>query len=523
MLIALVSVTALHAQTGFYVPKTAKVYFSGGTATIFSDVNNQGQLGVGRNAQVNFSGNRWVNDPGALITDESNNGNGTSGQGGMIRFIATDTGGRPQQITAGYNAANRTGPVFSNLTIANPAGIQLLSSSMKVRRWLNFAAGTLDVNSNILVIGNNNPGQITGYNDTNFVITGPSGGFLLRERITSGNGKVIFPVGTAAGHYTPAAILVHNNLPDDFYVRVSDSVKAQLTSGQDIAQWSVGKTWQIGQMQHPGEAAVDITLQHQLQDEGQLFTANRGSAYVSQYTSGSWDIGYPQSNPKPGTLTTGAPLTGSGMNTRSFQQSMSQSSYFTKLAGYADTNLNRTNLWFSAYRTDRQNVYVYWTTKPEIRNRYFVVQRRFITDTAFSNRDTVPSKAVGGVSFNYLEYNLNDPNSYGGTTFYRLMMVDYNGNITYSNIIAVGGVPDAFGWTIWPNPTAGRFFVGISRPQAVKEVVIWDALGRLIYHEPVNNRGVIEMHLFAKGAYVIGLVPIDGDNIVSKKLIVAGD
>lgn len=47
------------------------------------------------------------------------------------------------------------------------------------------------------------------------------------------------------------------------------------------------------------------------------------------------------------------------------------------------------------------------------------------------------------------------------------MMVDYNGNITYSKVVAVGGVPEGLGWTLWPNPNPGRFFVGISRPPEI--------------------------------------------------------
>jgi len=520
ILLMLLCCLATRAQTGVYIPQQGNVYFSGGGATIFSDVNNQGQLGVGRNAILNFKGHHWVNANAADITDEK----GRHSSGGTVRFLTPDVGAGLQLITGGYNAASRTGPAFPNLTIANPLGVRLLSMSMKVRQRLDLAAGTLDINGNILVVGDNDPGQITGYNDKNFIVTGPvsNGGFLLRERISAFNGSVVFPIGTAPGHYTPAAINYQGSLPDDFYVTVSDSVRGQLANGEDVFQWSVNKTWQIGQLQHPGEAPVHVTLQHDLEDEGTFFKANRQTSYVSQYVNGTWDIGYPQSAPKPGTLTTGAALANAGRNSRTFRNTMSQAAYFTKLAAY-DSTANRTNLWFSAYRTDKDNVYVYWATKPEIQNRYFVVQRRLITETAFTDRDTIASKAVNGSSFVSLNYNINDPNSYSGTSFYRLMLVNYSGNKTYSNVVAVGGVPDNFGWTLWPNPTPGKFFVGISRPSAVREVMIWDIVGRMLHREAVNGRGVIEMNLDTKGTYVIGLVPMDGDHIQTKKLVVIGD
>ena len=79
---------SLIAQTGFYIPKSGKVFFKGDTATIFSNVINQGHLGVGKNAFVNFTGKTWNNDPQSLITDESNSGNGVFGKGGWIRFLS---------------------------------------------------------------------------------------------------------------------------------------------------------------------------------------------------------------------------------------------------------------------------------------------------------------------------------------------------------------------------------------------------------------------------------------------------
>src|SRR5438105_648194 len=95
------------AQTGFFVPKSGKIFFSGNAATIYSDVNLQGQMGVGRSALVNFKGHQWINTASADITDEK----GGNGLGGMIRFMTPDTGVLLQSITSGYNAASRSGPV----------------------------------------------------------------------------------------------------------------------------------------------------------------------------------------------------------------------------------------------------------------------------------------------------------------------------------------------------------------------------------------------------------------------------
>lgn len=531
IILTLITATGtLRGQTGFFIPKQGKVFFNGSTATIFSDVLNEGQLGVGKGAIVNFKGKQWENTTSSRITDESSRGNSTIGQGGMIRFLLPDSTRPPffnqqQYVIGGYNAASRAGPSFPNLSIANPWGVKLLSASTKIRHELNFTAGHLYVNDNILVVGDGNPGVITGYDENRFVITDTAfdGGFLLREKIARTDEQVVFPVGTADGLYTPAALHLRSRDPDDFYVRVFNGVNARLRDGQDLSQRSVNKVWQIGKLLTPGEGSVDITLQHRLADEGALFIADRASAYVSQYAGGSWDEGNPHASPQPGTLTTGTPLANSGTNTRTLRNTISPASYFTKFAGFEDTANNRTNLWFNAYRTDYKNVYVYWTTHPEIRNMYFVVQRRLSDEAVFSNVDTVLSKAPAGLSFNYLDYNTNDPNSYTGVSYYRLMMVDYNGNITYSQVVAVGPEPQGFGWTLWPNPSPGRFFVSISRPRMVKYVYVWDILGRLLRTELVASRGLIEMHIATQGTYVVGLIFEDQKIIETKKLVILGD
>ncbi len=527
-LLLLGSFVAAHSQAGFYIPQKGKVFFSGDTATIFSNVINQGQLGTGKGAVVNFRAKQWENDPLSLITDESNGGNGITGQGGMIRFIASDTsipGFYTQQLLiGGYNAATRLGPAFSNFSVVNPYGVKLYNASTKIRRLLNFSSGHLYADENILVVGDGNPGTITGYDENRFVVTGTSvtGGFLLREKISQANTWVTFPVGTADGLYTPAALQTGSGVPDDFYARVFDSVKTNVNGGQGMAAQSVNKTWQIGKLLAPGLDQVDLILQHRTADEGAVFSANRQNAYISQYLGSTWDTGYPQLTPGAATLTTGSPVAGSGTNTRSFNSTIAAAAYFTKLTGKGDTSLYKTRLWFSAYRTDYRHVWVYWTTNPEINQKYFVVQRRLSNETVFSNRDTVDSRALNGASFVYLNYGITDFNNYAGVSFYRLLSVAYNGDTSYSNIVAVGGHPDSYGIVLWPNPSDGHFNIGISATGVVKTIVIYNDIGQRMMIEEVNNRGLIQLFLRTPGAYMVSFISYDGHVLETQKLIIGG-
>lgn len=508
------------AQSGFYVPKKGKIFFTGDTATIFSDVVNQGNLGLAKNAVVNFAGKTWENDPESLITDESNGGDGTTGTGGWVRFLSQSF---RQQLIGGYNVATRTGPAFSRFRIENNLGVELFQSNAKVRKEFNFSSGHVYLQTNIMVVGDNDPGKINGYDSLKYFVTGnnPGGGLLLRENINRSNGQVVFPVGGRENSYTPAAIRSLSSQGDDYYVNVFDSVKSGMFTGNNLLNESINKTWQIGKRWRPDLDEVEVALQHLNADEGAGFTLNRRNAYVAQFTRGSWDTGYPQYSPVAGYLTSGTALANSGINNRIFNATLSGSSYFTKLTGKGDTT--KTRLWFNAYRLDTGNVKVYWNTNPEINVKYFVVQRRLSNETSFTSRDTVLSLASGGYSISNLSYTTNDANNYKGISFYRLRIVDFANNGYYSDTVAVGNKPGIYSILLWPNPTPNIFFISIHKNLHVKAIVIYNVLGQKMMQEDVNGRTFIQMQGLIPGTYFVSFVLTTGTIIETKKLIVAGD
>ncbi|MEJ7769402.1 MAG: hypothetical protein WKF89_16405 [Chitinophagaceae bacterium] len=509
-----------HAQSGFFVPQNAKIFFTG-NATIFTDVFNQGNLGVGKTAALSFTGKQWENDRQSLITDETNGGEGANGSGGFVRFLSTDT--VPQVLIGGYNAASRLGPAFSNLEIESLGGVKLIGSNAKVRNELKFTNGLLYVNNNVLLVGEGNPGVISGYDSLHYVVTDSkmNDGFLLREGITDQNGVVVFPIGSSADAYTPAAVRNRMARGDNYYMNVANGVKVDSLRGE-LLDYGVNKTWQVGKQLYPDEDSVDITLQHLNSDEGSFFTTNRKNTYVSQYVGNRWIEGSPLSPPQIGNLTTGSALLNSGVNTKTFNGTISSASYFTKLTGKGDTSKIKTVLWFNGYRLDPDFVRIYWRTNPEINNANFVVQRRLSTETVFKEITTVATKSINGVSMRELNYEIKDANNYIGVSFYRLMMVDNGNDSTYSNIIAVAPAPGKFKLILWPNPTRDKFWVGLNGEVALKSVVIWNAIGMKLRVENVNGRSIIEFNGLIPGTYMVGFISTTNYIIETKKLIVLG-
>lgn len=502
-------------QSGVYVPKKGKIFFKEGTATIFSDVTNEGKVGIGKNAVVNFSGTTWTNAAGsALAVDTTAIG---TPQGGWLVFNGTSK----QYLEAGYNAAMSDGPIFHNIKLQNQSGLQLLGSSAKVARELRFVAGRLYLNNQVFVVGHYNPGIITGYDSARFFVTGSraGGGLLVRENISSLQDWITFPVGTADGAYAPAALRSKTAAGDDYSVAVFDTVRRNLFNGGTLADEGVGKVWQVGKRFAPGQGEVELQLQHLLADEGRLFAANRARSYVSQYEGGRWDTSFLQMPPTPGTLTSGTVLVNSGLNVRPASGPFQSASYFTKFVAVSGPLL-RTNLIFTGYRVSADLVKLNWQTNPEINVKKFVVERRFSNETTFRSIDTVASKAANGYSTYFLNYALDDPNSYGGVTFYRLKIFNYSDSSYYSNVIGVSGVSFQK-ITLWPNPTPDKFTV-ILYGHIAKYVVVHNAAGQLMWQEDVKGRSVIPMsgYAWASGVYFVSVIGNDGRVLQTEKLLI---
>jgi hypothetical protein len=509
----ILSCTPAHGQQGFFVPTQGNVFFSGDSASIFSNVLNKGKLGLGKKAFVHFKGHQWENDPVSAITDENNQ---TTGSTGVISFSDT----LPQLIIGGYNSVTRSGATFGNLQISNGSGVLLNSGTTKIRNELSLQKGLLYLNGNILVVGDGSPGLISGFDSAHFIVSNnsPGSGLLIREYIRARDGMVVFPMGSRQFAYTPAAVMVSSGAGDDYYATVFESVYSGATSGSNMLRQSVNKTWEIGKRSTTVSSA-QIVLQHLNEDEGTLFVANRKKAYVTSFVNSHWDKGDPQSAPVAGFLTSGNSISSSGANGRWFKMQGGNSGYYTKL--YSDSIIEKTKVWLSGYRKDEKTIEVYWFTKPEVNNSYFIVQRRLSNENDFISIDTIYTKASDGNSQDYLRYSINDPNKYRGLSYYRLIVVNKDGSQTYTDIIVVGAKAGGNELLMWPNPSTGRFRVGITGYASIQYVVVWNVIGQKLLQEPVNDRAIIEMQLNRPpGTYLVGFITFSGQVVDTKKLII---
>ena len=102
---------------------------------------------------------------------------------------------------------------------------------------------------------------------------------------------------------------------------------------------------------------------------------------------------------------------------------------------------------FEGKRLD-QTVTLNWTTANEQNNDYFNVERSFDGKT-FTVVDQIKGS---GTSSDLVNYSYKELNVHLGISYYRLVQFDFDGTLTYSDIISVGAIQNENGLLLAGNP-----------------------------------------------------------------------
>ncbi len=480
VLLLIVAAKTGHAQNGLYIPPQANIAVLGkDTLGIFCNVRNDGRFGSVKGTVINFYGSKWENGNDALLPDENDYNNTTlRNTGGIFRFLqqkGTNMGA--QYIYGGYSAGANAGASFPNLGIANKNGLQLEDlSDLKVRHTLHFEEGHVLLNGWNLVVGERYPGNITGYSEKSFVVTGtePGGGFLYREQIGTSDSMVVFPLGASTDSYSPMALTNNSGAPHGMHARVFDSVYQQAITGAAYTEDYVLKTWNIG-----GDAVMghDMTvwLQYNRQQEGSAFSLGRDSSFVARYMAATgWDTLPAQEGITAGRLTSGAPLPNAYMNKRLFSGGLDANNFLSVTVPGKHGISSDVELFFEAYRQSRRWVNTRWHTTKERNLLRYELQRRRENEDSFYTVSRIAPRSFNGSSQGN-SYTYSDDNLYDNWTYYRLKVVGKDGKIFYS---PVKPVPWLIEITVGPNPNNGNFRVTTYGIKHQLMMVMRDMAGR---------------------------------------------
>lgn len=323
MLLALLPVAAGAQPSGLYIAPGANMY-THGDASVWTDVQNSGNLGTANGTTLRFYGDSWSNASTATLP-------AASGTGGTVQFIHPRPAPYPaagtQSLDGGYVSGAE--PAFTNLDLNNSSNLNQTGSS-RIKGDLRLSNGKVILNSTDLVLA----GQILNYTPSNFIVTNNAAGHLVKE---SFSGTFTFPVGMNATDYTPASI--NSSIANGFHVNVTDyATSAAPRSGTR----GTDRTWNIFADNANGSSTIN--LQHNNSSNQAQF--NPTSQFVTRYvgtapnTAGdlpsvdAWETNTAAAGSASGTLTTGAPITGASERDRVYTSfataATANSAYYTK-------------------------------------------------------------------------------------------------------------------------------------------------------------------------------------------------
>jgi hypothetical protein len=343
-------------------------------------------------------------------------------------------------------------------------------------------------------------GTITNYSPNRMVITNNSTlSHIIKENY---NGSFTFPVGIANGDYTPAA--VNNSVNNTIHVSVQDYAASasdeMLNSGGNGMQ----RTWNIYADNAAGNSTIN--LQHNTATNQNNFVD--ASHFVTQWsttmpnTTGDLasSLSAWQSNTSgggvAGNLSSTGTVAGSSMRSRdytSFATSASDAiAYFSKSSDPL-VPLPVTLISFTAKAETCSRVTVNWKISDAVNFSRFELEKS-AEGTSF--------QTIGVILFDPAtsEYSYQDNIQVAGNYFYRLKMIDIDGQYKYSPLVTVRSNCADKIIVLSPNPT--RSTVTITGLQEGELVQLYDMNGKLLISKrAMNYQEELDLSRYPAGTY----------------------
>lgn len=156
--------------------------------------------------------------------------------------------------------------------------------------------------------------------------------------------------------------------------------------------------------------------------------------------------------------------------------------------------------------TENETIQLDWETFSENNNDYFQIEQS-ANEKDFTPIATEKSK---GNKQSLQSYQFVDNNPIFGTNYYRLKMVDFDGNYQYSDIIELEFKGNEL--RVFPNPTTGIFSIEGKGITAGK-VAILDHIGRLVQEQNISDNQEIDISSQANGIYFLKIMSNGGTQV----------
>lgn len=478
-----------------------------------------------------------VIDPAAVI----------SGTGTILLYNPSVAGGVASPTLIDGNAGSNA--IAVNVALQNAAGMQLTNidfpadlttagftnnttaATVYIGADLDLAVDGAHVTLGTAVTGDlrfDGDATISNYSPNRMVITGNGIQSHMVKDVYSGS--FTFPVGIAAGDYTP--IQISNTTANGMHVSVQDYG----ASASDEALWSAGsgmdRTWNIYADNATGNST--LLLQHNGSTDQSAFSD--GSHFVTRNgttpnTTGdnasltSWQSNTPGAGATGNLSTTGA-VAGSSMRSRAYTDfatsAAAAAAYFSKSSDII-APLPVTLVRFDGHAA-QCTVILEWETAAEHDLDHFDVEY-----SGDGHHFSVVGRVNSGSPDGRYRFVWQQP---AGTGMYRLVLADVNGTATRSKTISVhtqcSGL--AGNWQLFPNPAgeneAVTIQVNAGEDKGELRLVVANGAGQKLTDarlalSPGVNRHSLSVSRWAKGMYMVSLFDAEGNPVgQAQKLLI---
>ena len=364
-----------------------------------------------------------------------------------------------------------------------------LKDTVTVTTSLNLTSGIIitGINSNLII-----PDGVsyTGGSDASYV-DGPM--------IKTGNDAFVFPVGQNNA-FAPVSITAPSATTDQFraqYIAAVPNDAGYDSTKKDptINHISKSEYWLLDRV--TGTSNVKVTLSWGTPRSGGI--DNPSSLAVARWNGTAWkDEGN-------GTIT--------GDNTEGTVQSLNAVTNFSPFTLASVSALNPlpvTIVNFNAIN-QQQSISLLWTTENEKNFSHFEIEKKGGNNN-FASIATIAANNNAALQ----QYSFNDETPFIGTSYYRLKLVDIDGNFKYSKVVSVT-IINAPSFVIYPNPAKDQ--VRIIFSGKISSIEISDVSGKLVKRMNSNTGNRYNISDLQKGIYIIKIYD-ENNGVVSRKLLV---
>jgi hypothetical protein len=385
-------------------------------------------------------------------------------------------------ILSGPGTQNIPSGMYLDLEV-NGGGIKILDGNATVDNILTLTNGNIQLDNYNLTLGA--PQSTVGGNTASYIITNGTG--VVTGITMDAADSVTFHVGNA--NYNALGFRNYG-VSDDFSVRVEDAVYQDgdgSTSTNSVTFPVVNATWFITEAVTGGS---DVTMSPNYFVTQGINNFDNGHVYVAHYDGAIWESLFDSTQVAP--LAGGlSPYYATATNVTDFSPyTVASGNQFPLTVKISD---------ISAVNAGTRNK-VDWASSTEATGAKYELQRS-VDGKKFTGIATLNAKGEAS------SYTYFDETPATGVNYYRVKLVDLNGEYGFSKVVTatVKGAFSAFSIDAYPNPVSNMVIVKVNGTMSDNAaVVVTDVTGKVIRSAKLDSDKLdISLGDIASGVYFI--------------------